>query len=941
MDDATLICHDEQRRHKVRAEGFNGLDYLEVNDDQRTLTAYFLGKAPEKLTRLLKEDKVRAMKHVRIVGGRRIRDIRVIDLDIRQHDDPDLDDCLLITVDKPGDFSTYRLCLVDLDGDDRPTDRPFPNFDPRYACLDFSFKEGCPSDLDCKPQQICPPPDRVEPEINYLAKDYASFRQLILDRLALIMPDWQERHVPDLGIALVEILAYAGDHLSYYQDAVATEAYLETARQRISVRRHARLVDYLLHEGCNARAWVCLETDTDVSLMPKEIAFITGHNDVLPVREQVLTWYDLRNVPANQYEVFEPLVEKPAAAIQLYAAHNSISFYTWGDQECCLPRGATSATLKDAWVQPEVLDTDEPGPQQQSKQEKQEPEPPPPEPERELRLKVGDVLIFEEVIGPKTNNPADADPSHRHPVRLTRLEPGVDALYHQPIVEIEWAEADALPFPLCISGIGPSPACDLIEDISVARGNVILVDHGQRIETEGIGQVPLKTATLDCGDECHPAEIITEPDHFRPWLQKAPLTFSQPVPAAGPAADFLLQDPRQALPQIDLSHIPAAPDGLTALFQPHDLIDPTGFVARLLDLADAVGQVLRAQLSLATQQLLDEHDGAADLSEPLRTALIDDLNGLLQPWTPRRDLLASYGLDRHFVVEMDNGGRAHLRFGDGELGRMPEAGALFQASYRVGNGLPGNVGAEAISHLVSRELLSGVKLRPRNPLPAQGGMSPEPLAEVKLFAPYAFQVTLQRAITADDYASLVMRDFKHKVQRAAATLRWTGSWYEVLVVVDPLGQMEADPALLAEIRAGLYRHRRIGHDLVVAPARYVPLDIEMTVCVLPDYLRGHVKAALLDRFSNRTLPDGQRGFFHPDNLTFGEGVYLSHLVAAVQTVPGVESVTVTKLERLYEGGNQEIQNGILPLGPLEVARLDNDPNFPENGVLKLNMEGRR
>jgi hypothetical protein len=41
-------------------------------------------------------------------------------------------------------------------------------------------------------------------------------------------------------IALVELLAYVGDQLSYYQDAVANEAYLETARQRISVKRHTR-----------------------------------------------------------------------------------------------------------------------------------------------------------------------------------------------------------------------------------------------------------------------------------------------------------------------------------------------------------------------------------------------------------------------------------------------------------------------------------------------------------------------------------------------------------------------------------------------------------------------------------------------------------------------------------------------------------------------------
>ena len=60
------------------------------------------------------------------------------------------------------------------------------------------------------------------------------------------------------GVTLVELLAYVGDYLSYQQDAVATEAYLETARCRVSVRRHTRLMDYFMHNGCNARAWVQL-----------------------------------------------------------------------------------------------------------------------------------------------------------------------------------------------------------------------------------------------------------------------------------------------------------------------------------------------------------------------------------------------------------------------------------------------------------------------------------------------------------------------------------------------------------------------------------------------------------------------------------------------------------------------------------------------------------
>src|SRR5262249_41470717 len=151
---------------------------------------------------------------------------------------------------------------------------------------------------------------------------YASFRQLILDRLAVLMPDWKERHVPDLGITLVELLAYSGDYLSYYQDAVATEAYLNTARQRISVRRHTRLVDYAFHEGCNARAWVVIETSQDEELDPEDTFFITGFNDALGAVSSILSEDDLRGVPANVYEVFEPLVENQKETIKLYEAHN-------------------------------------------------------------------------------------------------------------------------------------------------------------------------------------------------------------------------------------------------------------------------------------------------------------------------------------------------------------------------------------------------------------------------------------------------------------------------------------------------------------------------------------------------------------------------------------------------------------------------------------------
>ncbi len=75
------------------------------------------------------------------------------------------------------------------------------------------------------------------PVIDYTARDYDTIRKLLLDRLALTTPDWAERNPADLGTTLVELLAYTGDQISYQQDAVATEAYLDTARRRVSVRR--------------------------------------------------------------------------------------------------------------------------------------------------------------------------------------------------------------------------------------------------------------------------------------------------------------------------------------------------------------------------------------------------------------------------------------------------------------------------------------------------------------------------------------------------------------------------------------------------------------------------------------------------------------------------------------------------------------------------------
>jgi predicted phage baseplate assembly protein len=340
-------------------------------------------------------------------------------------------------------------------------------------------------------------------------------------------------------------------------------------------------------------------------------------------------------------------------------------------------------------------------------------------------------------------------------------------------------------------------------------------------------------------------------------------------------------------------------------------------------------------------------------------------------WSPRRDLLSSGPRDRHFVGELQDDGRLALRFGDGQYGARPTPGDRLALHYRVGGGRAGNVGAEAINHLVllrDEDALDAGGPLPvagvRNPLPATGGTEPEPVEQVRQLAPLDLKRTRLRAVTAEDYAALASA--LPGVQRAAAELRWTGSGLEAHIAVDAWGSHahkavgggtshahkavgesggDPSPALLDSVAHALEAYRRIGHDLVVGPARLVPLDIALTVCAAPGHQHGQILADLYRVLGSRRLrgagPGGALGFFHPDALTFGEPVRLSRLVAVAAAVPGVLSVEVTRLQRLFHEDRGERQDGVLRLGPLEIATCDNDPERPENGRLEITLGGVR
>jgi hypothetical protein len=842
-------CCDRRRLEVLKLSGSaNAIEFLEVLD--RAAPAG-VPRQQTLFVRLLHPGFTLTPDNLRISGGERIRTVGIVWCAPANALPPqaeaglvdtvdDLPRTLVVRTDTSGDYSTYTLSIVA----DSGTDNPPAGFDPKLSSIGFSFKVECPSDFDCAQKLVCPPVTGARPEIDYLAKDYQGFRRLMLDRLNLLVPGWTERSAADFGVALVELLAYAADNLSYRQDAIANEAYLATARQRVSVRRHTRLVDYLLHEGCNARAFVHFD--------------VVGHAVALARGSQLLTRTpglstvvapgspELRDAIAGGAQVFET-----AHAAVLDERLNLLSFYTWGDLGCCLPRGATRATLRG----------------------------------HAQTLQAGDFLVLQEVVSPTTFVAADADRTRRWTVRLTRVtlssdpsgqlfdEPPVDAPLE--ITEIAWDEADALPFPICLS-VAARPGLE----VSLALGNIVLADHGLSIGPQSLGDVPaatLRLARTAPSGSCEKPSPTMLPSRFRPALEQGPL--SHGFELAGLLA-VAISDSEAWWPATSLL-----------------VIGPRGATPRIASLTGTLGAIVES-------------------------------------WTPRRDLLASAAGATDFVVEVEDDSRARLRFGDDENGKRPDPGTTFSVTYRVGNGVAGNVGAESLAHVVSTA--SGSFTALGNPLPAAGGVEPEDIEAARRDAPQAFR-TQERAVTAADYAAAAQR--RPDVQRAAATFRWTGSWYTVFVTPDRFGGGDIDAGFAARLRHHLERFRMAGYDLDVSAPLYVPLDVTLHICVLPNYFRADVLQVVQQVLSSSALPDGRLGLFHPDNFSFGEPVYLSRVIAAAQAVEGVDAVRAERFRRLVNPSPTSLDEGVIAIGSLEIAQLANNPDFRERGRLTLSAGG--
>lgn len=339
------------------------------------------------------------------------------------------------------------------------------------------------------------------------------------------------------------------------------------------------------------------------------------------------------------------------------------------------------------------------------------------------------------------------------------------------------------------------------------------------------------------------------------------------------------------------------------------------------------GDAARAYQTFTLRQPPLTHVSAPDPSGAESTLQVR-VDGVL--WHEVPTLLGRGPRERVYATRTGDDGRTVLQFGDGATGaRLPTGRDNVRAVYRKGIGRPGQVAAGAIALPITRP--PGLRAVV-NPLPASGAQDPETPDEIRANAPLT-TLTLDRLVSLQDYEDFT-RAFAG-IAKALATGAWVGGRRGVVLTVAGLdgAAVEPDGALCANLLAAL----RANGDphvpvrvLSYRPAAFrLAARLKIGADYVPDRVRAAVRADLRARF----------GFAA---RAFAQPVTDDEIVAAVQAVPGVTAVALTRLAR--SGGTAGGVPDVLParaagrgadgeLRSAELLLLAPPPDEPELGEM--------
>lgn len=455
------------RARDLEAEGLNGLDLVFVELEAATppgfaqlQLAFHNSLHLAAIETAVNVGGVDPTTIFSITGGSRVRagtapgEVQVVS--VVAHDGQRL----TVRVAPVGDYSTYQLHIQFQNGLGDSL------FDPLFAAIAFKFRPGC-FNLNCAPSWRKGRPTAPKPVIDYLAKDFDSFKHVLINAMRDRVPDWEPTSEVDLDQVILNLLAADGDFLSDYQDRVVQERYWGLARKRVSLARHARLMDYHIHQGNQASTDLVLSVQSE-QLLPAGFGVWTGAR-----------WQD------SGAQIFVT-----QQALRCHPWLNTLALFTWGNALSSLDAGALYADL----ALPAPLN---PGNLADANQFRDI-----------FRREEVRSLIIEERLNPETGTVNGRDMNKRQTLHLlagdAAAETRFDPFSNQHYVRIHWHSDDHLLQRYCVV-----TRCEGVPVTQVTQlfGNVVTALHGRPYRTvfraPGAELAPADSAQFIYRDEMH------------------------------------------------------------------------------------------------------------------------------------------------------------------------------------------------------------------------------------------------------------------------------------------------------------------------------------------------------------------------------------------------------------------------------------------------------
>ncbi|MCD4725854.1 MAG: hypothetical protein K8R63_13535 [Bacteroidales bacterium] len=763
------------------------------------------------------------------------------------------------------------------------------------SCCDKYFnnaQNGCPCDQFVHPEKL-----KIHAGLSHIPRQIATFpdfRRAMLaginDKLALFY--WHPKDQDDLGVMLLEMWAYICDSLSFYDEIIAHESYLRTARRRPSLRKLVALLGYLPKPAVGASVFLSAFADGRQEVeLPEGTAFRSGAFEdeppqVFELEQSTIIHPFTNNWPVQpiypekiaennpSFLLIEPQIELEEGSIVFIENTNKKK------QNQALPvQSIETYTGKDNESYTKINF------------------------ESQLNLTTKTQLSNLKLYTPTQSVSLWTLGSDHLSVSTNKKHLVLDALYH-----------DIKPGDHVIVALNNEYRWFLITNVEdvlrpASSENSIVINNVE-YEIAGI-EVPVTEITLDAGlnnanrpsstDEWSNSDrdsivayygmvkagkVVDEPNATLSNTDELLLdgTVEEPIDSFIPGA-FILEDKNQEAVKIsgsldyDTKEILYSGDNWDdSLYTP---VEAYGNIIEASRGETVNGEILgNGDASIANQTFKLKKkpltyflSSNTNNSQGVANTVSIYVDNIL--WQEVEFFYGKTENDTVYIVRQDDDGETFITFGDGIRGkRLPSGISNIVANYRYG---AGSASPPAGSITQVAKPVKGLKSI-KNHIAASGGADADEESEIREHGPDSVLI-MNRAVSIKDMEAVVLS--VPGLRNAQVEWRWHGDKQNTMVHVYYVGEAGIESSISEML-----------HDLSdpttlfnVELAEGSEADLAIDVKISQDYDENSVLEEIQDQLFNTTT-----GILIPENVSIGGPLFRSSIFKSIHEVQGVLSV---------------------------------------------------